>query len=179
MNGNASAWTNYAGVDINGNWTFNGGQTMTNTGIFTATQVRASGQASATCSSTVNCYISTNGQIQKTSSTSSARYKDDVTADLCDELNPHRLYDINVIQFKYKKDYFTNTEDVRYRKNLIGFIAENVLEKYKIAADYYVDEETGEEIAEGWNPQYMIPAMLKLIQEQHERIVMLEEKLVS
>lgn len=177
MNGNWEGWSNYAYMDTSGNWGFNGGQRLTAGGLVEGSGLRSTGQANATVSKSPNCWLSSDGTVMKSSTTSSARYKDDVTTDLCDELNPHNLYDIDVIQFKYKKDYFTNTEDIRYRKDLIGFIAEDVLEKYKIAADYYINEK-GESVCEGWNPQYMIPAMLKLIQEQHKRIVMLEEKLV-
>lgn len=179
MNGNWEGWSNYAYMDTSGNWGFNGGQQLRSTGLIQGTGLRATGQASATCSNTVNCYISSDGTVQKTSKTSSIRYKDDIITDLCEELNPHHLYDVDIIQFKYKKDYFTNKKDIRYRKNLIGFKAEDVYEKYKIAADYYIDEDTGETFVEGWNSQYMIPAMLKLIQEQHERIVALEENTTS
>ena len=50
------------------------------------------------------------------------------------------MYDLPVVQFKYKKDYFTTKEDIRYRKDMIGFIAEDIYEIYPIAADYHYDE---------------------------------------
>ena len=87
------------------------------------------------------------------------------------------MYDIDVIQFKYKKDYFTNKEDVRYDKDLIGFVAEDIYDKYRIAADYHIDEDSGEVLVDAWNSQYMIPAMLKLIQDQNERLKEQEERL--
>lgn len=80
-----------------------------------------------------------------------------------------------MVQFKYKKDYFTNTDDIRYRKNLIGLIAENVYDNYKIAADWHVDEESGKILVDAWNEQYIVPAMLKLIQEQHKEIEKLKQ----
>jgi len=80
-----------------------------------------------------------------------------------------------VVQFKYKKDYFTNIDDIRYRKNLIGLIAENVYDNYKIAADWHVDEESGKVLVDAWNEQYIVPAMLKLIQEQHKEIEKLKQ----
>ena len=43
-------------------------------------------------------------------------------------IDPENLYDIDVVQFKYKKGHFTNKEDPRYRKDMIGFIAEDVYE---------------------------------------------------
>ena len=54
----------------------------------------------------------------------------------------------------------------------IGFVIENLNEKYPIAvdkADEY-DPKTW-----NWNSAYMIPAMLKLIQEQHKEIEELKE----
>lgn len=71
---------------------------------------------------------------------------------------------------KYAKDYFTNEDDIRYRKNMIGLIAEDVYDKYKIAADWHVDEDSGEVLVDGWNEQYIIPALLKLIQNQHKEL---------
>lgn len=131
----------------------------------------------ATTTANPNCYISTEGIIAKTSTTSSKRFKDDVTSELCEALQPSKLYDVNVVQFKYKKDYFTNAEDVRYRKDLIGFIAEDIYEKYPICADYHMEND--EVIVDGWNQQYMIPAMLKLIQEQHKEIETLKSEMVE
>ena len=82
------------------------------------------------------------------------------------ELNPQKLYDLKVKQFKYKTDFLNNKTDSRYNKNLIGFIAEDVAEIYPIAVDYEKDE-NGNKIIDNWNERYIIPAMLKLIQEQH------------
>ena len=89
-------------------------------------------------------------------------------------MNPNNLYDVDVVQFKYKKDYFTNKHDTRYRKDLIGFVAEDIYEKFPIAADYHYDD-NGDVVVDGWNKQYMIPAMLKLIQEQKKEIDKLKE----
>ena len=172
MNGDGNSWTNYI--------TFytGGGVVVPNTlKVPTCLYVPYATKASTT--SAANAYISAdgNGVLAKTSKTSSRRFKDDITTDLDDDLNPQSLYDVDVVQFKYKKDYFTNEEDIRYRKNLIGFIAEDVYDKYKIAADWHVDDETGEVLVDAWNEQYMIPAMLKLIQEQHMEIEQLKDRL--
>ena len=124
----------------------------------------------AQTTSAANAYISAdgNGNVAKTSKTSSRRFKDSITPELDDDLNPEHLYDVDVIQFKYKEDYFTNEDDIRYRKNMIGLIAEDVYDKYKIAADWHV--ESGEVLVDGWNEQYIIPALLKLIQNQHKEL---------
>ena len=136
--------------------------------------LRSSYAANADTTAKTNCYISTEGIIVKTSTTSSKRFKDDITINLSDELNPDRLYNIDIVQFKYKKEHFTNKEDIRYRKNLIGFIAEDIYKKYPIAADYHYNE-NGEILVDGWNDTYMIPAMLKLIQDQKKEIDLLKK----
>lgn len=87
-----------------------------------------------------------------------------------EELNPSRLYDVSIYQFKYKTTYLSNKEDTRYKKDMIGFILENLHEKYPIAVDCHMDE-AGKIIYDSWNEQYLIPAMLKLIQDQHNELI--------
>lgn len=136
--------------------------------IYTQNYLRSYYASNAVTTASTNCYIDSAGTISKTSTTSSKRFKDDVTTELCEKLNPRSLYDVDIVQFKYKKDYFKNKEDIRYRKDLIGFIAEDIYEKYPICADYHMEDESV--VVDGWNQQYMIPAMLKLIQEQHKQL---------
>lgn len=112
----------------------------------------------------------------KSSTTSSKRFKEDVKLVENEDLNPENLYDIDVVQFKYKKGHFTNKEDPRYRKDMIGFIAENVYEHYPMAADYHIGDD-GNAVCDGWNEQYLIPAMLKLIQDQHMQLINQEKKI--
>ena len=170
MNGNASSWTNYITFQSTG------GVVVPNT-LNVPTQLYIPYATTASTTSAANAYISAdgNGVLAKTSKTSSRRFKDSITTDLDEELNPEHLYNIDVVQFKYKKDYFTNRDDIRYRKNLIGLIAENVYDNYKIAADWHVDEESGKILVDAWNEQYIVPAMLKLIQEQHKEIEKLKQ----
>lgn len=170
MNGNASSWTNYITFQSTG-----AVAVPSTLQVPTCLYVPYATKASTT--SAANAYISAdgNGVLAKTSKTSSRRFKDSITTDLDEELNPEHLYDVDVVQFKYKKDYFTNTDDIRYRKNLIGLIAENVYDNYKIAADWHVDEESGKILVDAWNEQYIVPAMLKLIQEQHKEIEKLKQ----
>ena len=104
-------------------------------------------------------------------SSSSIRYKEDIKPVEKDILDPHNLYDISVVQFKYKEGYFH--EDDEYNKNrydVIGFIAEDVNEHYPIAT-IKIDGEV-----ENWDSRYIIPPMLALIQEQHEEIEKLKEE---
>lgn len=110
------------------------------------------------------------------STSSSKRYKHDVSTKLSDFLNPSRLYEINVVQYKFNNDYL-DENDNRSNKDVIGLIAEDVAEKYPIAADF-VKDKNGNKIVEDWNYRYMIPAMLKLIQEQKKEIEDLNRAIV-
>lgn len=117
-----------------------------------------------TVTNSPNMYITSNGWIRRTTNTSSERYKTDIK-DLEEELNPNKLYDLNIKQFRYKNEYQPNENDKRYNKNLIGFIAEDVERVYPIAVDYTEDGQV-----DNWNERYIIPAMLKLIQDQKKEI---------
>ena len=101
---------------------------------------------------------------------SSRRYKKDIE-DISDEsLDPNRLYDARVVQFRYKEDYL-DYNDPRYGKLVGGFIAEELEEVYPIAVQYE------DEMAEDWEPKFLIPPMLKLIQDQKKKIDELEERI--
>lgn len=126
--------------------------------------------ASATSSGT-DLRIDSDGTVHKYSS-SSKRYKDDITGELSQQLDPHKLYDINVVQFKYKDDYLKK-DDLRCRKDIIGFLAEDIAEKYPIACSYK------DGVPEMWEVNILFPALLKLVQEQNERIKKLEEVLLD
>ena len=81
------------------------------------------------------------------------------------------LYNIEVVQFKFNNDYLAK-DDQRYGIDVPGFIAENIAEKYPIAADINDDG-----TVEDWNDRFLIPPMLKLIQEQKQMIDDLEHRL--
>lgn len=107
-------------------------------------------------------------------SSSSRRYKEDIKPVEDDRLDPHRLYDIEVMQFKFKEGTFEQDDPYEQnRVNVVGFIAEDVLEHYPQAAIMIDDK------VENWDERYIIPPMLKLIQEQNERIKELEEQVRS
>lgn len=125
-----------------------------------------------TVSSKPNMYIGTTGLIHRTTyvvdNTSSKRFKHDIKDVTNPTLDPHLLYDIEVKQFRFNDD----TEASRKGIDLIGFIAEQVEEVYPIAVDY---DENGQ--VETWREHYIIPPMLKLIQEQHEQIEELTKRI--
>lgn len=105
-------------------------------------------------------------------SSSSRRYKEDIKPVEDDRLDPHRLYDISVVQFKFKKGYFEPDDPYEQdRKDVIGFIAEDVYEHYPQAVIMMDDG------VENWNERYIIPPMLKLIQEQKKKIDELGERI--
>lgn len=122
-----------------------------------------------TDSGSPNVVVWSNGLFLRSAS-SSARYKEDITEEIPERLNPDRLYDLPVKAFKYKKGYLRE-EDPYREKDRIGLIVEDIESIYPDAVNY--DSEGN---AEMWNSQILIPAMLKLIQEQNERIKRLEEK---
>lgn len=115
-----------------------------------------------------NLYVGTTGLFSRSTNTSSRTIKHDIVdIGVNEELNPERLYDLNIHQFKYNDDIITDTEDVRYMKDLPGLIIEELDEIYPIAVDKPSDN-----VKEwSWNAQYLIPPMLKLIQNQHSDIV--------
>lgn len=103
---------------------------------------------------------------------SSRRFKTDITTAIKEELNPHKLYDVDVVQFKFKDDWL-DEKDERYGKDVIGLIAEDVRE---IMGDIYADlDEEGNAV--DWDKRYIIPAMIKLIQEQHDEINNLKQRI--
>lgn len=120
--------------------------------------------------------INSNGYAYKLSG-SSKRFKNSITPELKDELNPHKLYNIPVVQYKYNEDYL-DENDINYNKEVIGFIAEDVYETYPVAASY-TKKEDGEVEINNWNERFIIPPMLKLIQEQHQEIELLKEEIIN
>ena len=61
-------------------------------------------------------------------------------------------------------------DDLRHGQTFIGFIAEDVQSIYEPAVDYDDDGQP-----ESWNSRVIVPALLKLIQEQNARLVVLEK----
>lgn len=97
---------------------------------------------------------------------SSRKIKTDITNEYNKDIAPERLYDVDVVQFKYK-DGIVDPEDSRAGIPLLGFIIEDLNEVYPNAVD---KENPDDSINWGWNSTYIIPPMLKLIQDQKKEI---------
>lgn len=93
---------------------------------------------------------------------SSERYKEGITTEYNTDLDPKRLYALPVKQYEYVDGYLYE-EDQRAGKPFIGFIAEDIYQYYPFACDLNKEGKP-----ENPNFELMIPPMLKLIQEQHE-----------
>nr|DAG27332.1 MAG TPA: Receptor recognition protein, Long tail, Helical sandwich, Tail fiber [Bacteriophage sp.] len=123
-----------------------------------------SGLTSNASGSTLILY---NNYVYKLSS-SSKRYKSHVKSMTSDEAE--RLLDIPVVWFKYNDGYLAPGD--RFEgKPLPGFYAEDV---YKAFPEGAMLNEDGQ--VEDWNYRTMVPAMLKLIQDQQKTINNLVEK---
>lgn len=129
----------------------------------------ASGTVSLTITSTSQQINNKNIQF---ASTSSRRYKKDIKPVVDAILDPHRLYNLEVKQFRYHDGMVLQYDDMAY-KDHVGFIAEEVDEVYPDAVIH--DIETGQ--IESWDERRIIPPMLKLIQEQKEKIDELEARI--
>ena len=101
-------------------------------------------------------------------SSSSERYKD-IGAELSAE-DVRSLYDIKVMWAKYKDGYLEE-DDERNGVYMPMFIAEDVEQRFPLAVDHR------DGLPENWNERVMIPAMMRLIQEQNMRITELEAKI--
>lgn len=124
-----------------------------------------------TNSHTANCFITDAMRIYKVPSGSARRFKTDINPVIDARLDPRRLYNIDVVQFKYKPSFY-NLPDETDMQTVIGMIADDIDQIYPCACEY--DEETGEVI--NWLERYMIPPMLALIQEQHADIELLKQE---
>ena len=135
-----------------------------------SSKLKHSGIYNAIASSGSQLRISDDGTFFKDSS-SSRRYKKDITSKIPTKLNPNKLYDLNVVSYKYNDDYLPVT-DQRYNHDILGFIAEDVYEKYPEACNLNKDG-----IPEMWNINILFPAALKLIQDQHKELQTLKRKI--
>lgn len=157
-------------LDVTGNSTFHGS--------IVSDSMNSSGTISE---NSANVFVSSVGKLFRTSN-SSKRYKHDITAEINEELDPHKLYSVGIYQYKFNEGYLVETSRL-CNKDVIGFIAEDIAENYPIAAEYaqdgdgnFIIDDNGDLVVENWNHRFMIPAMLKLIQEQKQEIDKLKEK---
>ena len=96
------------------------------------------------------------------SSSSSKRYKKYIKPITAKDLDPHKLLDLNVVQFKYRKKanlQYPDMEDLL----IPGIIAEDVAKKYPSAVIHNADGSI-----ESWDERRIIPGMLSLIQEMYK-----------
>ena len=107
------------------------------------------------------------------SGSSSKRYKHNISSLIDASIDPRNLYKAEVVQFFYNDSYI-DKNDLRYGIPLPGFIAEDLYKAYPVAIDF---NEKGE--IETWNERYIIPPMLKLIQEQHQEIEQLKKDIID
>lgn len=121
-----------------------------------------------TVSGSANVHVDSIGEFYRSAS-SSKRYKKDITEDISEELDPKLLYEIPIKMFKYKEGYLSKDDD-KNGKDVIGFIVEDLEQCYPAAVQY------ADGLPEMWNANILIPAMLKLIQDQNKRIKKLEEQ---
>ena len=118
---------------------------------------------------TANMYSNSDNKMYYCPQGSSRRFKNNIAQVTDDRLDPHRLYDIDVVQFQYKPSFY-NLPEGTPMETVIGFIAEDIYDKYPVACEF--DEDTGS--INNWLERYMIPPMLALIQEQHKEIEQLK-----
>lgn len=114
----------------------------------------------ASTSGTIPLVVNTKGVI--TVASSSERYKENIKPVEDAVLDPSGLYDVQVCQYNYKpecrdKELVGGTQ--------IGLVAEDLAQHYPNAVIY---DEDGR--PESWQDRIMIPAMLKLIQEQKQQL---------
>ena len=116
--------------------------------------------------------LTSNGTLNWNSSTH--KIKTDIVYDsdkFDPAVDPHQLYKLRVVQFKYKDEHLEQG-DFNKGRNVLGLIAEDVDRDYQIAAYH---DNNGEVV--NWDYAILVPALIKMVQEQHEDIEILKEKL--
>lgn len=124
-----------------------------------------------TYSSAANMYVTENGVIGRSTS-SSERYKNSIELASIDDLRG--LYNLPVKKFKYNEDYISSNDEL-YGKYLYGFIVED-LEDILPCAVQHKNDEDGSIVPEMWNSNIIVPSLLKLIQDLNNRLKVIEGK---
>jgi len=118
----------------------------------------------------INLSTSPSGRLISESG-SSQRYKNSIVdVGEIENLDPKNLLNIPVRAFKFNSNYISE-EDERYDQFVPGFIAEEVEELYPVAVDH------SQEGPERWNPSFIIPGMLSLIQDLSKEVQNLKSRL--
>lgn len=135
----------------------------------TSSYIRSETTYNRTYDASPNMYITSNGVFGRATS-SSQRYKTDIKDVTDEELNPYKILQIPVRQYKYNKD---NLPIGKQENDIyLGMIAEEVAECYPAAAEYNEDGQV-----EMWNIKVIVPALLKIVQDQQKEIQNLKEQL--
>lgn len=108
------------------------------------------------------------GSIVLRKSASSKRYK--IHLSFIEAENVQKLYDLRPVYFKYKEGYLVKG-DADENRSIPGFYAE-LVDKYFPEAVRYNDKGQPED----WEPKKMLPAVLKLVQDQKCMIDRLESE---
>ena len=106
-------------------------------------------------------------------SSSSRRYKHSIAPIESEELDPHKLLSLPIVQFEWNDGHPLQYEDMR-GQTIPGIIAEDVEEIYPAAT---IHDPEGR--VESWDERRLIPGMLALIQEQDKKIKELEARLAK
>lgn len=129
-----------------------------------------------TTSHSGNLYITTSGTAYYANEGGSSRkIKHDIGAIKAPELDPARLYDLDVVQFKYDEEVAPEGDE-NHDRELPGFIVEDLEEIYPAAVQKEPDDPE-ESKTWTWSPTRLIPPMLQLIQEQHREIEDLKRRI--
>lgn len=122
-----------------------------------------------TSAHTGNLYLTTAGICYYANEASSSRkIKRDIEPIKDEIIDPVKLYDAEVVQFRYKDEHL-DADDPNKGVLLPGFIVED-LEKIYPAAVQKDEEDPDESKHWTWSPYKLIPPMLKLIQDQKQEI---------
>lgn len=100
-------------------------------------------------------------------SSSAAKFKENITAEIDEDLNPMKLLDAVVKQFNYKKEY---SDNVLLPGKQIGFIADELDKVYPLAC---LRNANGE--AENWNERIIIPALFYIVKQMYTELTELKE----
>lgn len=155
-------------VITNSNLTANGA-------LFTKASAFMEGTLANTSTSAANVRINTNSGLLLQVTSSSERFKQDITPidDAPAEVNPDALLEVPVRAFKYRPGY-VDPHDRRADDFIPGFIAEELEQVYPIAVDYDDDG-----LPVDWNFRYIVPGLLALIQRQQQQIDTLQERVAA
>lgn len=115
--------------------------------------------------------LTVNGHSISYGAVSSKRYKKNIKLISNKSLDPNRLLDLPVKQYRYNDGLPLQYADME-GQTLPGFIAEDVAEIYPAAAIHNAEGQV-----ESWDERRIVPGMLALIQQQQKRIDDLEARL--